>query len=639
MDSLIAVINKIHDALSCARVDNIEKMIQLPQIAVIGTQSSGKSSVLESFVGREFLPRGSGIVTRRPLILKLVRTAAGTQEYAEFLHKRGYKFTRFDLVRKEIEEETDRETKGDKGVSPRPINLTVFSPNVVDLTLIDLPGFARVAVGNQPRDIEEQINYMVANYIMDSNTLILAVTAANVDLATSDSLRFAQIMDPEGTRTIGVITKLDLMDEGTDAYDILVGKQIPLRLGYVGVVCRGQMALTNGQSVSEAVAAEQRFFQSHPRYRAIADKCGTKYLSKRLNEVLTEHIQKCIPELKRKVQEQLQIKRKEYEKYIPAYGEKSPSTALLDRIRVFSTAFQTAFSGGSEYATKDELFGGARIRDIFVNRFPSKITMVDTISKMTPEEIHTETTNMASSSGTLFLSDDVFEQLAKGELNHLETPSIDCADYVHREMMSVLNVIARKTLGDYPRLFEAVLTIVSKILDDKLGPTKEMIHNLIKMESTYVNKSNPDFEARRYEIMHSNTGPKGQDKKSQPSDRVVERVGRSTNMRLFGGVRGLSMSPADIENAELMRSLVVAYVNVIKDKIKDVVPKTIMCFLINSTMDCVGNTLVETLYKGDFEKLMAENDELVRKRKEIRETLVAFEKASEALSELYSVKL
>lgn len=133
--------------------------LDLPQIAVIGGQSAGKSSVLENFVGRDFLPRGSGIVTRRPLVLQLIHSNMGgyfhklisndfiqcfsltlSLEYGEFLHCRGKKFTNFDEIRKEIEDETDRTTGSNKGISPVPINLRVYSPHVLNLTLIDLPG-------------------------------------------------------------------------------------------------------------------------------------------------------------------------------------------------------------------------------------------------------------------------------------------------------------------------------------------------------------------------------------------------------------------------------------------------------------------------------------------------------------------
>lgn len=117
------------------------------------------------------------------------------------------------------------------GISPQPINLRIFSPNVLTLTLVDLPGLTKVPVGDQPKNIETQIREMLLKYINKPNSIILAVTAANTDLANSDGLKMAREVDPEGSRTIGVLTKIDLMDQGTDVVDILAGRIIPLRLG------------------------------------------------------------------------------------------------------------------------------------------------------------------------------------------------------------------------------------------------------------------------------------------------------------------------------------------------------------------------------------------------------------------------
>lgn len=165
-------------------------------------------------------------MTRRPLVLQLIN---GPHEYGEFLHCRGRKFVDFDQIRQEIEDETDRVTGSNKNISSIPINLRIYSPHVLNLTLIDLPGLTKVAIGDQPPDIEHQIREMILEFIKRESCLILAVTAANQDLATSDALKLAKEVDPEGLRTIGVLTKLDLMDEGTDARDILDNKLLPLR--------------------------------------------------------------------------------------------------------------------------------------------------------------------------------------------------------------------------------------------------------------------------------------------------------------------------------------------------------------------------------------------------------------------------
>ncbi|CAF1156999.1 unnamed protein product, partial [Brachionus calyciflorus] len=217
-----------------------------------------------------FLPRGSGIVTRRPLVLQLLYHK--NAEYAEFLHLKGRKFSDFDAVRKEIEDETERLTGHNKGISSIPINLRVYSPHVLNLTLVDLPGITKVPVGDQPQDIELQVRNMILDFISKDNCLILAVSPANSDLANSDALKLAREVDPSGMRTIGVITKLDLMDEGTDARDILENRLLPLRRGYIGVVNRSQKDIDGRKDIKQALAAERQFFLAHPAYRHIADR-------------------------------------------------------------------------------------------------------------------------------------------------------------------------------------------------------------------------------------------------------------------------------------------------------------------------------------------------------------------------------
>lgn len=258
----------------------------------------------DSLLTATSLPRGTGIVTRRPLILQLINRASGTQtngvseevksagdgqnnsdEWGEFLHIPGQKFHDFNKIREEIVRETESKTGRNAGISPAPINLRIYSPNVLTLTLVDLPGLTKVPVGDQPRDIERQIREMVLKQISKSNAIILAVTAANTDLANSDGLKLAREVDPEGQRTIGVLTKVDLMDDGTDVVDILAGRIIPLRLGYVPVVNRGQRDIENKKAISYALEHEKQFFENHKAYRNKAAYCGTPYLARKLNLV------------------------------------------------------------------------------------------------------------------------------------------------------------------------------------------------------------------------------------------------------------------------------------------------------------------------------------------------------------------
>ena len=212
MEKLIPIMNRIQDALGSVeyRAD-----ISFPRIVVVGSQSAGKSSVLESLVGKDFLPRGSNMVTRRPLILQL-EFKPNIVDYGVFEHKPNAIFKDFSEIRKEIEIETEKLLGKNGCISDNPIRLKIFSSSVVDITLVDLPGLTKIAVRDQPHDISDQIKNMVLTYISDENTLILAVSAANQDLATSESLSLAKKIDTKGTRTLGILTKIDLLDRGTD---------------------------------------------------------------------------------------------------------------------------------------------------------------------------------------------------------------------------------------------------------------------------------------------------------------------------------------------------------------------------------------------------------------------------------------
>ncbi|KAA6353305.1 MAG: putative Vacuolar protein sorting-associated protein 1, partial [Streblomastix strix] len=267
----------------------------------------------EAIVQRDFLPRGSGIVTRRPLVLHLVNESrnADKTEWGEFGHLPGKRFTDFPLIRREIERYTDMEAGSNKGIISKPIFLTIHSPNVVDLILVDLPGLTKVAVGDQPQDIEKQVRELIESYIKEQMTIILAVSPGNVDLANSDALKLAHKWDPEGNRTLGVITKLDLLDQGTDAADMLQNRVIPLRLGYIGLVMRGQKDIAEDKDVKTALQDEETFFRQHYAYQTFANKCGTRFLGKSLSTLLLSHVQKFLPQTRAAIQ--LSLKRFEEE--------------------------------------------------------------------------------------------------------------------------------------------------------------------------------------------------------------------------------------------------------------------------------------------------------------------------------------
>lgn len=183
---------------------------------VVGLQSAGKSSLLESIVGYDFLPRGQGIVTRRPLELRLVHSISAEEPYAVFDKEKDNKIYDFSQLMKKIDQFTDQEAGLRKGIIDSPIVLTIFGKNMPDLSLVDLPGITKIPLkgSDHPENIEEITVNLCSKYISDPRTIILCVVMASVDITTSDAIKLAKKYDPSGERTLCALTKIDLLSKG-----------------------------------------------------------------------------------------------------------------------------------------------------------------------------------------------------------------------------------------------------------------------------------------------------------------------------------------------------------------------------------------------------------------------------------------
>ncbi|XP_076658044.1 dynamin related protein 1 isoform X2 [Halictus rubicundus] len=501
MEALIPVINKLQDVFNTVGAD----AIQLPQIVVLGTQSSGKSSVIESLVGRSFLPRGVGIVTRRPLVLQLVyapkedrehRSAEnGTldlDEWGIFLHTKNKIYTNFDHICKEIETETERMAGCNKGICPEPINLKIYSKTVVNLTLIDLPGITKVPVGDQPEDIENQISQLVLKYICNPNSIILAVVTANTDMATSESLKLSKDVDPDGRRTLAVVTKLDLMDAGTDAIDILCGRVIPVKLGIIGVVNRSQQDIINNKSIHEALRDEAAFLQR--KYPSLANRNGTPYLAKTLNRLLMQHIRDCLPELKMRVN----VMVSQFQSLLNSYGEDvgDKSQTLLQIITKFASSYCSTIDGTAKNIETTALYGGARICYIFHESFGKTLDSIHPLAGLTKGDILTAIRNATGPRPALFVPEVSFELLVKRQIRRLEEPSLRCVELIHEEMQSIIQhcgTEVQQEMMRFPKLHERIVDVVTQLLRRRLPATNHMVENLVAIELAYINTKHPDF--------------------------------------------------------------------------------------------------------------------------------------------------
>lgn len=665
--NLIATVNKLQDVF--ATLGTTTNPIDLPQIAVVGSQSSGKSSVLENIVGRDFLPRGSGIVTRRPLVLQLQNVKEGSHklpegetlpegespdEWGEFLHKPGVKFYDFNKIRDEIVADTERITGKNVGISNAPINLRIFSPKVLTLTLVDLPGLTKVPVGDQPPDIEKQIREMILQYISKPNSIILSVTAANTDLANSDGLKLAREVDPQGIRTLGVLTKIDLMDKGTDVVDILAGKVIKLRLGFVPVINRSQRDIDTNKSIDKALDAERQFFESHPKYRNNANWCGTRFLANRLNVLLMRHIKQTLPDTKNKIVNALVKYREELAQLGDEVGGQgsSPSNVLLDVITQLSNEYRTILDGNSDELSTTELSGGARISFVFHELYANGVKAIDPFEHIKDVDIRTILYNSSGSSPSLFVATSSFEVIVKQQIGRFEEPSLRCIALIYDELVRILNQILQKPLFKrYPQLRETLYNETLLYFRGLMNPTNKLVSDMISMETSYVNTGHPDFVDGHTAMAIINEKHKPKLNKAAP-----EPQSPSSKEGFFGSFFGGkaskkkmaameapptilkasgNLSEREIMETDVIKLLIQSYFNIVRRTTIDMVPKAIMLNLVERSKAGLQGELLSKLYsRGDYESMLKESDFVVERRRECVKMVDTLQKASDIIDSM-----
>jgi hypothetical protein len=591
MDQLIPVLNKLQDVFT--RVG--EQAVPLPQIVVVGCQSSGKSSVLESLVQKDFLPRGSGIVTRRPLILQLIHNEnpRQPQEYAQFLHCQDTIFTDFNKVRKEIEDETFRLCK-DAGISDHPISLRVYSPNVLNLTLVDLPGLTKVATEGQPADLPQLIHNMVLKFIKPASTIILAITPANQDLANSDSLLIAKEVDPHFDRTIGVLTKLDIMDKGTNARDILMGKVYNLKLGFIGVVNRSQRDIDTKKPMEKVIEAERRFFVTNDAYRDIADTNGYKYLSSTLNVILLNHIKKSLPSVHNEINELLRRKQRELEGYGQTFGDsiEEQQLYLYQMIEHYLTEYNAILMGTSDKLRMNGLDGGQYLMDHLIREFPMKLDKIVPAVKRDKEEVRKMIEANSGIQRSLFFPEVTFHSLIREYIEQMRAPAVEAAEMVHHRMMELHQKVVLPELDRFPKVKAQLSQAISDIARETVEDCIQFVNDFMDCQLAYVNAEHPTFKER---------------------------------------TRAQLQTASLSDNIDLLLELVDRYYLICKKEVMDAVPKGVHRILIKESTQRLRTELFKRLViKPD----LVEDPDIAARRKKCQNLIKNLNEAGSILNEV-----
>lgn len=640
---LISVVDDLRDV-------GLQKYINLPRIVVVGTQSGGKSSVLESIVGLDFLPRGDGVVTRRPLELRLVHVSESDKgriadSWAVFGALPDKIFTNFDQVRDEINRQTDLVAGKNKGIIDDPIVLSVYSLTCPDLTVIDLPGVTRVPLKgtDQSEDIEKITKDMAMRYITDPRTIILAVLPANQDMSTSDALQLARFADPQGLRTIGVITKIDIMDPGTDASRMLLGEEIALRLGYVGVKNRGQQDVRANVRVRAALEAEKKWFADHPKYAKLPPGyTGTDCLVTKLTKVLFRHIKSFLPEIKKEI---LDRKRKVGDR-LSELGEGVPVevpeqvqlmwTMITDFCEMFKNSIRGKYDRKlSSYLTahnKDlSVSGGSRIRSSF-NDFLNEFEDKKITGETTDDEIETAIRMHEGDSLPGFPSPDIFEFLILPHLRKIHSPCLDLVSTIAATLEMLSQQIAQAVFRRFPKLADQVLNLTSAIFLREREAARNVIENIVSYETGYLftndvryltdhgsmQKMIPQAASTTTTLGPSPTaaGPKPAAPQMPPS--MFEQPAR----------KGRYSGPYIGE----IRARLDTYFELVLRNVRDSVPKAVGFFLVRQVQDKLQFELYTALNKAEaLGDLLGEPPHIREERKQLLSQIAILDKANTVL--------
>jgi len=433
------------------------------------------------------------MVTRRPIELTLIHTptSPGKEpvEYGEFPALGLGKITDFSHIQQTLTD-LNLAVPSSDAVSNDPIDLRIYSPYVPDLTLIDLPGYVQIASMDQPESLKEKIATLCDKYIREPN-IILAVCAADVDLANSPALRASRKVDPLGLRTIGVITKMDLVppDQGAS---ILAGNRYPLHLGYVGVVAKASGKHPKHDSTAiVAQRGENDFFGIHKDYFGSSSSLmvGTDTLRRRLMEVLESSMASSLHGITNAVQ--LELEEATYQ-FKVQYNDRSISAesyvaetvdALKARFKEFTSQFRKPQVRAKLKGMLDEKVMDVLEQLYWLDKRVPELGAIAADPKIKPEDVEPFWRHKLEAASSLLTKSGVGR---------------DSTLLVADGLRALIDSIATGEPFTYhPRAAERLIQFSHMILRDRIGVASDQVENCIKPYKYEIEVDEREWEVGR----------------------------------------------------------------------------------------------------------------------------------------------
>ncbi|KAH9412217.1 dynamin [Ordospora pajunii] len=555
--------------------------IETPQVVAIGAQSSGKSSVLEQILRRELLPRGVGLVTRCPIVLHIRKSIDGV-ESVQFDHIE-HQVLDFAAAQAEIAKRMAEMCGSNKGISEKPIVVLVRLNGMLEMTLIDLPGLVKVPSGDQPDDIEAQVEKIALSYAVKESSVILALVNANADIATNEALKIAKKADPQLKRTLGVVTKMDLMDEGTNCMDILANKHPKLMLGYVGVINRRQQDIADGLSIQDTISREIAYLKRNSVYCQMYPRIGSDYLIQRLNEIFHNMAIEAIPRIRASIRNNICDKSQRLQE-LEADGVPTDAKTLIMLHHQAVLGIFRDVECTQRVFVKHQSGFLEELKDVF---YCSRYAVCF-------DNLHAR----LKRSSYLFVPEAVFHDVVKINIAKMCEMYVGKIEHIVKRMIDEVQSISS------PR-FEELTAMLNQRICECIETQHAEINAAVRLygliQASHVNVDHPDFDRKG----------------------IIEVILRRTSRNEFGLLSMLNSNKdtyADNKGFEvkLLKELVTAYLLVVEKELRNYTSKAVHYYFC----DYIGTEGLGIMQGLQIDSaLLTEHPEIVEERSRVREEL------------------
>ncbi|XP_024994320.1 dynamin-related protein 1C-like [Cynara cardunculus var. scolymus] len=444
---------------------------------------------------------------------------------------------------------------------------------------------------------------MVRSYVDKPNCIILAISPANQDIATSDAIKLAREVDPTGERTFGVVTKLDLMDAGTNCLDVLEGRSYKLQHPWVGIVNRSQADINKNVDMMAARRKEQEYFESSPDYGHLAPKMGSVYLAKLLSRHLELVIRQKIPSIIALINKNIDDINAELDRIGRPIGADGGAQlyTILELCRAFDRVFKEHLDGGRP--------GGDRIYGVFDHQLPAAM-------KKLPLDRHLSTSNVrkvvSEADGYqphLIAPEQGYRRLIDGSLGYFKGPAEASVDAVH----FILKELVRKSMAEtvelkrFPSLQASIAAASNEALEKFRDESRKTVNRLVEMESTYLT-------AEFFRKIHESDNNPRDDKHSNASGPNADRY-NDYHFRKIG-------------------SNVSAYVGMVCDTLKNTIPKAVVYCQVREARRSLLNLFYAQIGRKEKEqlgKMLDEDPSLMEKREVLAKRLQLYRSARDEI--------